>query len=288
MFFVSERRRLHNSASCYEGTFVTSLPILEHSFGGLCFYGQGGGGCTDFSWSKTEPGGEELVLSTLNCRLIVNRPQFVLPAFHTKRISLNALSKLSKTLNCLSVIGRHRESTLEAAIGTGPLRFVVPQTQRLWRLLGPPQEDRSNNSLANWLKSLSVLILQLQLLTPTQHPWAKQSPHFMAAMKPFLERWQTLTPLKSWPAGPTVSLGLAIKAGWTLSRYTCSLGIPQVSEDRLTLRAKLHALGGRNGTEVPWEAWALEDTSQVTLPFLCQWNDPVTRIVTMKRPLAPP
>lgn len=39
--------------------------------------------------------------------------------------------------------------------GTAPLHFIVPQRQHLQCLLGPPQEDRSDNSLANWLKSLS-------------------------------------------------------------------------------------------------------------------------------------
>lgn len=99
MLFVSERRWLYNSASCFRCISVTSLFLLQHSFGGLCMLTVEIAVLVGLSWTKTEPGGEQLVLRTLDHRLIANILQFVLLAFHIKRISLNALSELSKAIN---------------------------------------------------------------------------------------------------------------------------------------------------------------------------------------------
>lgn len=68
------------------------------------------------SRAETEPGGQRLVLRTLDHRLIANILQFVLSAFHVEKISLNALSTQSKIIICLSVTGSHREGIPKARI----------------------------------------------------------------------------------------------------------------------------------------------------------------------------
>lgn len=96
MLFVSERRWLYNSASCFRCISLTSLPFLGYSFWGHCFSVHSRDGCIGLSWTQTDPGGQRLVLRTLDHRLIANILQLVLPAFHTERISLNTLSIQTK------------------------------------------------------------------------------------------------------------------------------------------------------------------------------------------------
>lgn len=64
-----------------------------------------------------------------------------------------------------------------------------------------------------------------------------------------------------------MSLGLAVKTGWILSRYTCFSGISQVPKDRLIAWPKLHALGEKNGMEFPWELGASGSVTQINLSF---------------------
>lgn len=80
----------------------------------------------------------------------------------------------------------------------------------------------------------------------------------MAVMK--LYSWNKDKPRLLYNHGqlnPLVSLGLAIKTGWMLSRCTCFSGIAQGPKDRLIAWTVLCALEGKEWGGIPLGSWGL-------------------------------